>query len=61
MTCLTEIRRRYPTPHEAWGYLAQRGFRCRPDASWVNGRWVAMVKPLDEGVDVTVWLRHRDV
>jgi hypothetical protein len=58
MTRLAEIHRRYRTRHEAWEYLASRGFSCRLDASWVNGRWAARVRCADDGVAVTVWLRQ---
>jgi hypothetical protein len=56
MTCSAEIRRRYETRHEAWGYLASRGFTCT-DGAWANGRWAASVQRTADGIDVTVWLR----
>jgi hypothetical protein len=57
MTCAAEIRRRYDTRSEAWEYLTSRGFTCRTEGGWVNGRWAALVQPDEHGVDVTVWLR----
>ena len=59
MTCAAELRRRYATLHDAWGYLEARGFVCT-GGGWVNGRWSASVTPGDTGVDVTVWLRGCD-
>ncbi|MBV8170200.1 MAG: hypothetical protein JO021_25680 [Alphaproteobacteria bacterium] len=56
MTCAAELKRRYPTLHEAWAYLEGRGFVCT-GGGWVNGRWSASVVPGADGVDVTVWLR----
>ena len=56
MTCDPEIKRCYPTRHEAWGYLASRGFVCHPDG-WENGRWAALVVRDEAGFNVTVWLR----
>jgi hypothetical protein len=56
MTYNTEIRRRYDTRDEAWGYLASRGFVCH-SSGWQNGRWAATVVRADDGFDVTVWLR----
>ena len=58
MTQAAEIRRRYNTLREAWGYLEARGFTCT-GSGWVNGRWAAAVDPRDDGVHVTVWLRMR--
>lgn len=58
MTCAAEIHRRYDNRHEAWAYLASRGFSCHADTGWVNGRWAAAVRRgAGDGVDVTVWLR----
>lgn len=57
MTYDATIRRRYDTRHEAREYLASRGFTCAGN-SWENGRWVAFVQRTEDGVDVTVWLRH---
>ena len=56
MTYNAEIRRRYETRDEAWGYLASRGFVCE-SSGWQNGRWAATVMREGDGFDVTVWLR----
>jgi hypothetical protein len=57
MPCKPEIRRRYATRHEAWEYLASRGFACGPLSAWENGRWAATVVHDEAGFNVTVWLR----
>jgi hypothetical protein len=57
MTCNAEIRRRYGTRHEAWEYLASRGFACGVLSAWENGRWAATVVHDENGFNVTVWLR----
>jgi hypothetical protein len=59
MTYSTEIRRRYETRDDAWGYLASRGFVCHA-GGWRNGRWAATVMREGDGFDVTVWLRSED-
>jgi hypothetical protein len=56
MTCNAEIRRRYDTRDDAWGYLASRGFVCHADG-WANGRWAATAVRDGDGFNVTVWLR----
>jgi len=56
MTCRAEIRRRYDTRHEAWSYLAARGFSCT-GGQWENGRWAATVERAGDRFDLTVWLR----
>jgi hypothetical protein len=56
--CATEIHRRYQTHHDAWTYLVSRRFACRPDNSWVNGRWAASVQRTEDGIDVAIWLRQ---
>ncbi|MEJ0071656.1 MAG: hypothetical protein WDO24_26260 [Pseudomonadota bacterium] len=56
MTYKTEIKRRYDSRDDAWGYLASRGFVCR-SSGWQNGRWAATVVRDGDGFDVTVWLR----
>lgn len=55
MTYPAEIKRRYPSRDEAWGYLAARGFSCRRDG-WRNGRWAATVVRDDLGFEVRAWL-----
>ena len=55
MTCLPEINRRYETRHEAWEYLASRGFSCDMEG-WRNGRWLAQVEHDDRSFNVKVWL-----
>ena len=55
MTCPAAINRRYETRHEAWGYLAARGFSHGPEG-WRNGRWMARVGRDPRGVTVEVWL-----
>ena len=56
MTYSTEIRRRYGTRDDAWGYLASRGFVCHA-TGWQNGRWAASVSRDGDGYTVMVWLR----
>ena len=57
VTCKAEIRRRYDTRDEAWGYLASRGFNCSA-GTWQNGRWAARVERGGIGFDVMIWLRR---
>lgn len=56
MTYDAEIRRRYDTRDDAWGYLASRGFVCH-STGWQNGRWAATVVRDGDDFNVTVWLR----
>src|SRR5277367_3669853 len=51
MTCNAEIKRRYETRDDAWGYLASRGFVCH-SSGWENGRWAATVVRDGDGYDV---------
>ena len=56
MTCSTEIRRRYRTREEAYGYLASRGFLFLP-SGWENGRWAATIEHVNGHYIINVWLR----
>ena len=57
MTCRAELRRRYDNRHEAWSYLASRGFSCA-GAPWENGDRAAVVERAGDRFDLTVWLRQ---
>jgi hypothetical protein len=46
------------THREAWCYLISRGFSCRPDGRWVNGRWADSVGRTVNGSAVAIWLRQ---